>query len=458
VRLATHLRPLVFFLLLNKNKTRFLAKKTSYSLQKGERLNHQFWLTYGIGNSKWRQSPAPMKYSQGILLAGVASFALFSSLNFALGVTLVALTNAPPPPNGWQAVACSADGTKFVAAAYQGGIYTSTNSGATWISNAAPALRWFSVASSDDGTKLAAVSYSGNGQVWTNSGTTWYPTTAPTSTLASYGSVSSSADGSRLFAVVAGLTSTSHAIFASADSGATWYQTAAPNLSWYAVACSADGSKVVATAYNTNVIYTSPDSGANFTPHLVPLNSWFAVSSSADGTHLVSSLQFGGVFTSADSGVTWVSNNVPGANCYAVTSSSDGSHLVAVGINTFYSSSNFGQTWTSNNPPAALLRAAACSADGLKGIVAGATGPTNPVLYAFAPVITTPPLLSLISSNAQMALAWPGSIMDFQLQQNSNLTVANWSNVTNSVLPTNGLNEVFISPTNPAGFYRLINR
>jgi len=42
-----------------------------------------------------------------------------------------------------------------------GPIYTSTNSGASWVSNNAPSQSWYSVASSADGCKLAAVAIFG---------------------------------------------------------------------------------------------------------------------------------------------------------------------------------------------------------------------------------------------------------------------------------------------------------
>jgi len=47
-----------------------------------------------------------------------------------------------------------------------GYIYTSTNSGSTWIEHISAGSReWFSIASSSDGTKLAAAAY--NNYIWT---------------------------------------------------------------------------------------------------------------------------------------------------------------------------------------------------------------------------------------------------------------------------------------------------
>jgi len=58
----------------------------------------------------------------------------------------------------WLALACSANGSRIIAAVKNGPIYTSTNSGAFWVSNTIPSLTWAGVSSSADGGKLVAVS------------------------------------------------------------------------------------------------------------------------------------------------------------------------------------------------------------------------------------------------------------------------------------------------------------
>ncbi len=60
------------------------------------------------------------------------------------------------PSTNWQAVACSADGTKLIAAVKNGPIYTSMDAGVTWISNSIPSSFWAGVGSSADGNKLVA--------------------------------------------------------------------------------------------------------------------------------------------------------------------------------------------------------------------------------------------------------------------------------------------------------------
>ena len=70
-------------------------------------------------------------------------------------------TNNLGPFNQWHAAASSADGTKMIAASNHG-LFTSTDSGQTWLTNSVPDLSWSAVASSADGCKLvAAVSGAG---------------------------------------------------------------------------------------------------------------------------------------------------------------------------------------------------------------------------------------------------------------------------------------------------------
>ena len=74
------------------------------------------------------------------------------------------ITNNLPANNNWAAVASSADGSKLVVAASGGPIYSSTDAGATWISNNAPTLHWQSVAMTADGSTLFAAA--SNGGIW----------------------------------------------------------------------------------------------------------------------------------------------------------------------------------------------------------------------------------------------------------------------------------------------------
>lgn len=66
-------------------------------------------------------------------------------------------------------VASSSDWTKLVACSYSDTIYTSSDSGVTWIQRISSTSQdWRSVASSSDGTKLVASTFSGN--IYTDGG------------------------------------------------------------------------------------------------------------------------------------------------------------------------------------------------------------------------------------------------------------------------------------------------
>ena len=155
----------------------------------------------------------------------------------------------------WSAVASSADGTKLVAAVNGGQIYTSTNSGANWVASASSQnLNWTALASSADGNRLLATASGGQVYLSVDAGATWTATSQPT-IGAAWSCAASSADGSRL--AIAYADTASGYISTSSDSGATWLQrTSSTNVSWSGIASSANGSKLVAVV-NGGYLYTS---------------------------------------------------------------------------------------------------------------------------------------------------------------------------------------------------------
>src|SRR5262245_29507869 len=99
----------------------------------------------------------------------------------------------------------------------------------------------------------------------------------------------------------------------------TWTLTTAPATNWTAIACSADGSKVVAAVGGRKYslpqspagpIYTSTNCGFTWNPSSAPVTNWSVLASSADGSRLVAGAyawQFFGppIFLSGDFGATW---------------------------------------------------------------------------------------------------------------------------------------------------------
>lgn len=416
-----------------------------------------------------------MKTIKFVLLTVAAWGGLFTMADPAFAQTW---TQTSAPTNYWSCVASSADGTKLVAGIQDGyhginNIYTSTNSGATWMLTSAPTnYAWACVTSSADGNKLVVAAFNsrnnGGGAIFisTNSGTTWVLTSVPTNCF--WDSVASSADGTKLVAVSAD-DYTSGKIYTSTNGGATWtQQTNAPNNWWFCVVSSADGTKLVVQAPNS--IYRSTNSGVTWMQITPPPVSWEGGSSSqviaasADGTRLVAAFNASfnsigcPIFISTNSGATWAATSAPSNNWKCVASSADGTKLVAVAvpysgnIGPIYSSTNSGATWTSNTVPNQQWTFVACSADGNK-LVAVSGRYILGLIYTSR--ITPAPSMSITPSSGNLTLSWLVPSTNFIMQQS--LDLGGWTNMTN--LPvlnlTNLQDEVVLSLTGSSGFYRL---
>lgn len=195
---------------------------------------------------------------------------------------------------------------------------------------------------------------SGFGQTWTQTG-------AP---LTNWSAVACSADGSNVFASADG-------IYVSTNNGASWTRTGAESAKWVSVACAGDGSKVVAAT--EWALYASTNRGASWTQGLASVPLFWRVACSGDGTKMMAASQTlmhggGAIRTSADSGATW--DYAYGEGYWiAVACSADGMRLVSVANNPLMGliplvlSADFGATWTSG--PADFWQSSlACSADG----------------------------------------------------------------------------------------------
>ena len=148
---------------------------------------------------------------------------------------------------------------------------------------------WYSVASSADGTKLAAVVFNGQIYTSTDSGVTW---TARDSSRY-WSSVASSADGTKLAAVVQG-----GQIYTSSDSGVTWTARDS-SRNWFSITSSADGTKLAAVVQGGQ-IYTSSDSGATWTAR-DSSRGWYSITSNSSGDKLAAVVVGGQIYTSSDS-------------------------------------------------------------------------------------------------------------------------------------------------------------
>jgi hypothetical protein len=210
--------------------------------------------------------------------------------------------------------------------------------GAVWFPRA-NARNWSSISMSADGTRLLAV-VSG-GSIWqsTDFGVNWIPRAEVGQYP--YGATASSADGGTL--VVA---STNRYVTVSVDSGLSWGEkVAAGQANWSAVASSQAGSNLVATA-NGGVIYTSADSGANWVPR-ASSRPWQGVASSANGTNLVAVAANDFIWASGNAGQTWGAFAAAGQRAWrAVAVNTNTSKIIAVTLGgPVMLSANSGAAW-----------------------------------------------------------------------------------------------------------------
>ena len=345
----------------------------------------------------------------------------------------------------WRTVACSADGSRIVAASLEG-IQVSTNSGGTWSLSGAPeGQSWSSVASSADGTRLASAVDGGAIYFSADGGVTWNPSDAPS---ASWQGVACSADGTRMVAVYGTQFSTG-GIYISTNAGAAWTTSNAPTngFGWYAVASSADGTKLAAMMVDALTpsgpygwIYTSSNAAATWI-QTARIRWPCSLASSADGRTLVAATGAAGplrgsIQTSTDSGATWTAANLPTEAWSSVASSADGTRLVAAigGFFTgpitgpIYTSSDLGTNWTVGDSPTDDWASVASSADGCKQVAAINGGG----IYTRQTMATPSLIISLSGTN--LDLSWTVPSMKFLLRQNVNLGTEDWTDVP--VIPT----------------------
>lgn len=148
---------------------------------------------------------------------------------------------------------------------------------------------------------------------------------------------------------------------------------------------------------------------------------------------------------------TWTQTTAPHSIWISLASSADGTRLAAVDARNIWTSTDSGTTWETNNMPNQFWGIIASSADGRK-LVAAISASTGGIWTSY----TTPaPQLNLTSFGGNLALSWIVPATNLVLQQNLDLTTANWLTMTDvpcSISPTCKIRSVFHCPTAAASF------
>lgn len=326
-------------------------------------------------------------------------------------------------------------GSTIVMTGWNGGIYRSTDGGATWTNRLGGGFRG-AVAITPDGNRVIAVLRPGAVYTSTDSGETF----VSQGTNRFYTSVAISNDGMKAIAGTDG-----DALYLTTDGGITWSAVTDPTPgtgTWTDVASSADGTKLIASKHN-GFLYTSTDSGATWTARDAA-RAWFGVSSSADGTKLAAAVNGGNIYTSTDFGATWTAR-ASIQNWGTINSSSDGNVLIAtVGAGNVYTSTDAGLNWTARDSSRNWV-ASGVSPNGEK-MIAGVGGASGGLPAGGAQILLsngTPPVLPVWTGSSTTSFTF--QVQDDGSTANGGVTEDPTPNTMTIEIPNSAPTDITLS-------------
>lgn len=211
------------------------------------------------GGATWRKTEAPSAQWYSIAMSDsgadlIAACDVQVYLSKDSGASWNAANVLTPQGRYWRLVTISSDGQRMAAAAEGGAGVASVSSdnGTHWIETTSS--NWKGLAESSDGIRLTIANCC-FGYIYSSfdSGTSWIKTKAP---VEYWGPIASSADGSHLIALGGHIFEVaSHPMYVSGDNGMNWVQIDSPARLWLSAAISENGKRFVAIA-NGEGIYT----------------------------------------------------------------------------------------------------------------------------------------------------------------------------------------------------------
>jgi hypothetical protein len=367
-----------------------------------------------------------------------------------------------PPQHYWKSIAASADGSRLAAVGGDESIFLSTNSGMSWTTNVFLGQTWWAITMSADGSRLVAISGGGpSGQTGPayfsiNYGSTWTRAATPDH---NWLAIAASAEGLK----VAGVDSAGRRILTSTNGGLNWATNSPPvSARWSTIASSADGDKLIVAAGGVDTdtngpLYLSTNAGLSWSSNNLPSQYWRSVASSADGQILVAAVggvHAGPIYISTNAGTSWSVTSAPVTNWQSVALSANGTKIAAVVHvegGPIYTSADSGLTWQTSILPQSIRWAIVSSADGAKLIVSG-----DQNLFSLQ-TTPAPQLETRRLAGPQLSLSWIIPSAPFRLQQTPDLSVPQWTTLTNApaLIFTNVHYQVVAPVTGASGFYRL---
>jgi len=273
----------------------------------------------------WTTVPSSLTDTQLMAASDDGSHILVSSwfhLNIStdFGVTWTTKSPGTAGSQGWQTVTVLGDGKAMLAdntSTDDGGLWRSTNSGATWKKLSALKIIPYATSASDDGKLIFTTDYA-TGEMWfsTNSGAKWKKSKLTTAKPGEWVSAIVSRDGSTIVAA------NYSDIYVSKDKGRNWTKKRSGSQVGNAVlamALSSDGSTIAVTQGGIgasddhgSVVFSS-DFGGTWSSSLtteLPSDAGYNIAISANGHRIVVALQNNTIWLSTDSAKTWTLQDV----------------------------------------------------------------------------------------------------------------------------------------------------
>lgn len=268
-----------------------------------------------------------------------------ATFGFPVSVNNSALTSPT-----FNQVQSTLDGTTLVAAT-NGYLIRSTDTGTTWSTiPAAGAKNWVAVAINDSGTVIIAAESGGGLWLSTNSGASFTLKSNGVSTATTWYWLDTDASGSIIIASNQGT-----GVYISTDGGTSWASKAVSGASQIRAAyLSAAGDRAVLLSHGTSTLYTSSGTFNSWTAQTgagVVNSSTTAFGFSRDGQKILCMRTSSTAMAKTQNfGTTWETITAPIDYAVSMTSSDDMGTiwLSANGASSYYST-DFGATWTSRS-------------------------------------------------------------------------------------------------------------
>jgi hypothetical protein len=344
----------------------------------------------GAGSRNW--SSLFCSSNGATIAATVAGGSIWTSTD--TGANWTERTNAGS--RDWASITGSSTGSFLLAAVTNGGFWMSKSTGARWTEiPESPYSDWRSIICSTDGLRVAACIYGESIFLSGDRGVTLQAVEVfgVNTSIYYWHLVRCSLDGRYVAAsYMKDYTYDRGYVLLSRDFGRNFTIVRSLGMKRFtSLAVSATASTIVAAAGNdsvTDYIYTSSNRGASWTARTGPgKRLWASVACSQDGTFIIAAPTTGNIYTSSDSGANWTTRTAAGSRPWlsreGIACSATGELIYAVSNNSLpveaptysvYKGWNYGANWEllSVSPPNPITSIDA-SPDGLR-ILFGTSG------------------------------------------------------------------------------------